>query len=77
MVDYKALKTEVEALDGVAEVTALRVWSMDNIHHVAEVHLTTASTTLAEAEALKESLRTTLERYGVKMSTIEVGPAIG
>ena len=68
---------QVEALNGVAEVTVLRVWSMDNVDHVAEVHLTTASTTLGEVETLKESLRTTLERYGVKMSTIEVGPAIG
>ena len=76
-VDYKALKAEVEALEGVAEVTALRVWSMDNVHHAAEVHLTTESATLAEAEELKESLRTTLERYGVKMSTIEIGPSIG
>ncbi len=76
MVNYKALKVEVEALNGVAEVTVLRVWSMDNVDHVAEVHLTTASTTLGEVETLKESLRTTLERYGVKMSTIEVSPAI-
>ena len=75
-VDYKALMAEVSALAGVADVTALRVWSMDNVHHAAEVHLTTASTTLAEVEALKESLRTTLERHGVTMSTIEVSPTI-
>ena len=76
-VNYKALKTEVETLDGVVEVTALRVWSLDNIHHATEVHLTTSWTTLGEVEALKTSLRTTLKKHGVTMSTIEVSPAIG
>ena len=76
-VNYKALKTEVETLDGVAEVTALRVWSLDNIHHATEVHLTTSWATLGEVEALKTSLRTTLKKHGVTMSTIEVSPAIG
>ena len=76
-VNYKALKTEVETLDGVAEVTALRVWSLDNIHHATEVHLTTSWTTLGEVEALKTSLRTTLKKHGVTMSTIEVSPTIG
>ena len=76
-VNYKALKTEVETLDGVAEVTALRVWSLDNIHHATEVHLTTSWTTLGEVETLKTSLRTTLKKHGVTMSTIEVSPAIG
>ena len=76
-VNYKALKTEVETLDGVVEVTALRVWSLDNIHHATEVHLTTSWTTLGEVETLKTSLRTTLKKHGVTMSTIEVSPAIG
>lgn len=76
-VNYKALRTEVETLDGVVEVTALRVWSLDNIHHATEVHLTTSWTTLGEVETLKTSLRTTLKKHGVTMSTIEVSPAIG
>ena len=71
-VDYKALKANVEALPGVAHLEELRVWSMDNEHHVAEVHLTTTLTTLDEVETLKKSLRTILERDGVMMSTIEI-----
>ena len=73
-VNYKALKAEVAALSGIAEINELRVWSLDNEHHAAEVHLTTALATLDEIEVLKESLRTTLEKYGVMMSTIEVKP---
>ena len=73
-VDYKALKEEVIALAHIAEVQELRVWSLDNEHHAAEVHITTALGTLNEIEALKESLRTTLKKHGVMMSTIEVKP---
>lgn len=73
-VDYKTLQAEVIALADIAEVQELRVWSLDNERHAAEVHLTTALTTLDEIEVLKESLRTILEKHGVMMSTIEVKP---
>ncbi len=71
-VDYEALKAEVTVLTDIAEVQELRVWSLDNEHHAAEVHLTTSLARLDEVEALKKSLRALLERHGVTMSTIEV-----
>ena len=73
-VDYKALKAEVAVLPHVQDVRELRVWSLDNEHHAAEVHLTTSLSYIKELETLKESLRTVLDRYGVTMSTIEVSP---
>ena len=71
-IDYKRLKAEVSALPGIAELTDLRVWSLDNEHHAAEVHLTTSLNSLKEIEEVKKSLRTILDSYGVMISTIEV-----
>lgn len=72
-VDYTALKAEVTRLDGVASLRELRLWSMDNEHHAAEVVLTTTLTTLTETEALKATIRTLLDQHGVEHSVIEVG----
>lgn len=71
-IDYKILKAEVSALPGIAELTDLRVWSLDNENHAAEVHLTTSLNSLKEIEEIKKSLRTILDSYGVMISTIEV-----
>ena len=71
-IDYKILKAEVSTLPGIAELTDLRVWSLDNEHHAAEVHLTTSLNSLKEIEEVKKSLRTILDSYGVMISTIEV-----
>ncbi len=72
-VDYTALKAEVTRLDGVASLRELRLWSMDNEHHAAEVVLTTTLATLAEAETLKATIRTLLTQHGVEHCVIEVG----
>ena len=71
-VDYKALKAEVAALPGIADIEALRVWSLDNEHHAAEAVITTTLTTWDEVEALKSSLRTLLSHHGIELSVIEV-----
>ncbi len=70
-IDYTALKAEVATLDGVASLRELRVWSMDNEHHAAEVILTTTLTTLDEAEVLKATIRRLLAQYGVEHCVIE------
>ena len=71
-VDYKVLKAEVETLQGIASIDALRVWSMDNEHHTAEAVITTPLTAWDEVEALKESLRQLLAHRGVEQCVIEV-----
>ena len=73
-VDYKDLEAEVATLSGIVSVCELRVWSLDNEHHAAEVHLVTSLTSMEAVEGLKESLRCLLSKYGVTMSTIEVKP---
>lgn len=73
-IDYNALKSEITELTDVVCVNEFRLWSLDNERHVAEIHLTTTSTTLNEAEILKKSLRAILEKHGVTISTIEIAP---
>lgn len=74
-VDYDALCSEIATLSGIAAVSELRVWSLDNEHHVAELKVTTTYDTLHEIEMLKASVRTLLAKQGVQASTIEVSPA--
>ena len=71
-VDYKALKTEAAALPGIENIETLRVWSLDNEDHTAEIVLTTPLTTWDEVEALKTSLRTLLTHHGIDQCVIEV-----
>jgi cobalt-zinc-cadmium efflux system protein len=71
-INYDMLKSEISNFTNVVSINELRVWSLDNECHAAEIHLTTTLTTLNEVETIKKSLRTILEKYGVTMSTIEV-----
>lgn len=71
-VDYDTLKSEVEAFKGISALREFRIWSMDNERHAAEIVLTTSLATLAEIEALKESLRQVLVQHGIMQSVIEV-----
>lgn len=73
-VDYTFLKKEISVVPGITELCDLRVWSMDNEHHVAEVKLITSYTTLTEVEQLKSSLRVLLEKYRIEQCMIEVSP---
>lgn len=71
-VDYEALKAEVAAIAGITDLEALRVWSLDNEHHTAEVVLRTSCATWSEVEMLKTSLRTLLAQHGIEQCVIEV-----
>ena len=73
-VNYEALHGEVATLQGIDEIHALRVWSMDNVHHAAEVELTTTLESLREVEQLKASLRTLLAAHGIVQTTVDVRP---
>ena len=73
-IDYHKVEAKVAALEGVAEVQQLRIWSMDNEYHMAEVVLCTTLNSLPMVEQLKNSLRTLLDKHGVKQCVIEVKP---
>lgn len=73
-VDYNVVKAEIAALEDVIEVQQLRIWSMDNEYHMAEVVLCTTLNSLPMVEQLKNSLHTLLEKHGVEQCVIEVKP---
>ena len=73
-IDYHKVEAEVAALDGVAEVQQLHIWSMDNEHHMAEVILATPLTDITKIEQLKGTLRTILHSHNVEQCVIEVTP---
>lgn len=73
-INYNKLKAEITALTAVANLNELRIWSLDNELHVADINLNTTLSDLHEIEETKTSLRKILEKYGVTMSTIEVKP---
>lgn len=73
-IDYHKVEAEVAALDGVAEVQQLHIWSMDNEHHMAEVILATPLTDITKIEQLKGTLRTILHSHSVEQCVIEVTP---
>ena len=73
-VDYNVVKAEITALEDVVEVQQLRIWSMDNEYHMAEVVLCTTLNSLPMVEQLKNSLHTLLEKHGVEQCVIEVKP---
>lgn len=75
-IDYLTLKAEMKALEGVDEIEALRVWSMDNVHHAATVALTTTLSTLEEVEVMKSSLRQLLIQHSIELSVIEVSAKV-
>lgn len=75
-IDYLTLKAEMKTLEGVDEIEALRVWSMDNVHHAATVALTTTLTTLEEVETMKSSLRQLLIQHSIELSVIEVSAKV-
>ena len=71
-VNYTTLKDEVNKLIGIDNLQHLRVWSMDNEHHAAEVVFTTTLSTFTEIETLKSSIRELLDNHGIGESVIEV-----
>lgn len=73
-INYETLHSEAAALDGIHEIQALRVWSMDNVHHAAEIELSTSLDSLKKIEQMKSSLRTLLAAHGITQSTVEVTP---
>ena len=73
-IDYNVVKAEIAALEDVIEVQQLRIWSMDNEYHMAEVVLCTTLNSLPMVEQLKNSLHTLLEKHGVEQCVIEVKP---
>jgi len=71
-VDAKALKAEIAAIDGLAEIHHEHLWTLDGRHHVYSAHLVLPpQTTREEAIDIKRRVREILERRGIEHATLE------
>lgn len=62
------LRTHLCAIDGVADVHHLHVWSIDGVNHAATLHIVTE----ADPHAVKESVREELAEHGIGHVTVEL-----
>lgn len=58
------------AIEGVEEIVAFKVWTLDGFEHCATLTLSVTST--AKRQSIKESVRFLLHTYAVEQVTIEV-----
>lgn len=64
---------ELEALEHVAQVHHLHVWSLDGEHHVLTAHLLLDTPISREAQAeIKSAVKSALEQYNFSHTTIEL-----
>lgn len=68
-----AVHARVAALEGVAGVHDLHLWSLDGQYHVATLHVVAQGPiSLMEAEAIKQRVRQALGAMGIEHATIEI-----
>lgn len=76
-VDPEALRTDVEAIEGVSRVTDWHAWQICSQLTVATVHVETAVESMREAEAVIADIHRVLAEHGVDHATVELCPADG
>jgi len=65
------LETELKALDFVADVHHLHLWSLDGEKHVLTAHLVLTATEHQDIMAYKQQIRDLLQPYQLQHTTIE------
>ncbi|AKD05872.1 cation diffusion facilitator family transporter [Pontibacter korlensis] len=67
------VKEQLLNLESVADVHALRVWSLDGEHHVLTAHVVSKGCYMPEAGAgLKQQIRSILQGFGISDATLEL-----
>ena len=62
------IRQHILAIDGVTDVHHLHVWSLDDRHNCATMHLVTS----ADPHQIKEAVRTELREHGIGHATLEL-----
>lgn len=71
--DLTNIEQEIEALDHVADLHHLHIWSQDEEHRVLTAHVLTDQVLEPEQyRQLKQDLRNIIQRYDISHSTLEV-----
>ncbi len=72
-VNLAELEERIRALDGVASLHDLHVWTMDGSYHVISLHVTTSGVCTPEEMAeLKQRIRAITGDYAIEHTTVEV-----
>lgn len=72
-IDSAEVMDTLEAMDGVAGVEDLHIWSLTSQIYVAEVYVTDTTETIDERDSLVEQIHRTLETdFAVNHATVEV-----
>lgn len=66
------LREAVLGIDGVADLQHVHVWSQEGEHHVLTGHLVVEASTLAQADLIRQEVRSVLQQTGIGHSTLEV-----
>jgi len=70
--DFEAVRTALQALDGVEEVHDLHLWSLDSEYNIASLHVVIAPSLSSEqTTALKQTIKQTLLSLGFHHTTVE------
>lgn len=67
------IEKQLLAINDVAGIHDLHLWSMDGLYHVLSLHITVAhDMTLQETKKLKLAIRNRLEELGIQHTTVEI-----
>jgi cobalt-zinc-cadmium efflux system protein len=70
-IDFDDLVKNIEKIEGVEEIHSVHLWSLCSNLNVMDAHIFTNISDMPEIENLKAKIKTKLEKYNVKYSTLE------
>jgi cobalt-zinc-cadmium efflux system protein len=70
-IDFDELVKDIEKIEGVGGIHNVHLWSLCSNLNIMDAHIFTNIRNMAEIENLKAKIKTKLEKYNVKYSTLE------
>jgi cobalt-zinc-cadmium efflux system protein len=70
-IDFDNLVKDIEKIEGVDGIHNIHLWSLCSNLNIMDAHIFTNIRYMAEIENLKTKIKTKLEKYNVKYSTLE------
>ncbi|MFA4826050.1 MAG: cation diffusion facilitator family transporter [Methanoregula sp.] len=71
-VDFDALIADMTAVEGVAGVHHVHIWSLSSDIHVLDAHIYSCEPDVVKIGEMKQEIRKRLEKYHIHHSTLEV-----
>ena len=67
-IEFKEIREHISEIDGVLDVHHIHIWSIDEQHHYATMHIVTNS----DSYIIKEKIREELKEHGIIHTTLEL-----